>query len=157
VEMIKCPYEPGKMHPADLTRCPSLGLPLQARAEPPPSEDETTGSINTRLDTDDPFAVTVVIQVEKSDRLVTIEDGGEVLLGRDPSSPVADICNDNVSRRHAILHSSGGIVTVTDERSTNGTFVNGQRLAAKEKRPLNAGDCIQLAASPPMFLRVIAK
>jgi two-component system, cell cycle response regulator len=50
-----------------------------------------------------------------------------------------------VSRRHAFLSvDPAGRLTITDEGSTNGTFVNGQRIPAHEPARLGDGDRIQL-------------
>lgn len=45
-----------------------------------------------------------------------------------------------VSRRHAVIHAEQGRYFLEDLGSTNGTFLNGDRLAPKEKRPLKSGD-----------------
>ncbi|MCV4932664.1 FHA domain-containing protein, partial [Escherichia coli] len=54
-----------------------------------------------------------------------------VWLGRDPA---ADVVFDPeavmVSRRHAEIRTTGGEFRLFDNNSFNGTFVNGQRLAA---------------------------
>ncbi len=53
-----------------------------------------------------------------------------------------------VSRFHAIFSvDSGGDVYVGDEASTNGTFVNGARLAARQPVLLQNGDRIQLGTT----------
>ncbi len=50
----------------------------------------------------------------------------------------------NASRRHAILAPSTGGVTVSDLGSTNGTFVNGQRVQQQEAR---AGDVVKFGGT----------
>jgi hypothetical protein len=76
--------------------------------------------------------------------------GQHLVLGRDVGqSPVAQTFApyDNVSRRHStVWMDAGGACFVRDERSTNGTFVNGQRLAPGMEAPLREGDSIRLAA-----------
>jgi ABC-type multidrug transport system ATPase subunit/pSer/pThr/pTyr-binding forkhead associated (FHA) protein len=64
-----------------------------------------------------------------------------LLIGRDPS---ADIMLDSpvVSRRHARLDRSAQDYVLTDLHSTNGTFVNGDRL--ERARPLSPGDVVQI-------------
>jgi pSer/pThr/pTyr-binding forkhead associated (FHA) protein len=50
-----------------------------------------------------------------------------------------------VSRRHAELaREATGAWWVRDAGSCNGTFVNGERLANTEARPLAPGDCVQV-------------
>ena len=67
-------------------------------------------------------------------------------LGRsaDRSITVADIA---VSRRHALVVRADGIYLLQDAGSTNGTFLNGERLAAP--RPLQHGDLIGLGQDAP--------
>src|SRR5436190_4167333 len=50
-----------------------------------------------------------------------------------------------VSRLHACLEYDHEQVVITDLNSTNGTFVNGERLSANQPRRLRAGDRINLA------------
>lgn len=79
-------------------------------------------------------------------RLISLTDGREyaitgpsLLLGRDASCDVV-ITSKNVSRRHAeIMASPKGYVLV--DSSTNGTFVNGQRIEGQHL--LARGDVIQ--------------
>lgn len=56
-------------------------------------------------------------------------------IGRDPSfSPLAESLGafPKVSKRHAEIKLIGGKFVLTDLNSTNGTFVNGRRLAPGE-------------------------
>ena len=54
-------------------------------------------------------------------------DKNEMFLGRDLSNDI--VINDpEISRRHARLYSQGTTYVIEDLGSTNGTFVNGQRL-----------------------------
>ena len=48
------------------------------------------------------------------------------------------------SRRHALLRIMGDVVWVHDNASTHGTFVNGERVALGQGRPLQDGDRITL-------------
>jgi predicted component of type VI protein secretion system len=63
-------------------------------------------------------------------------------VGRDPSCAIRP--PDNlVSRVHACLWLDRGVVCVRDERSSNGTFVNGTRLLPGQVRTLASGDQVQ--------------
>ncbi len=65
-------------------------------------------------------------------------------IGRDAANPIALPDDTNASRRHAILQLSGGQATVVDNGSSNGTFVNGVRIAAQMPHPLQSGDEVQI-------------
>lgn len=68
-------------------------------------------------------------------------DGDQITIGRDSSNGVA-INDAEVSRRHARLNFQGGKYVLEDLGSTNGTFVNGQRLAGPVV--LKPGDVVSL-------------
>jgi len=81
---------------------------------------------------------------------VEVPAGTSVLLGRDPAeSLVAAAFEDceNVSRRHALVTVDDyGHASIRDENSTNGTFVNGDRLLPGTDVRLVDGDTVRLAA-----------
>ncbi|MBI2757403.1 MAG: FHA domain-containing protein [Chloroflexi bacterium] len=66
-------------------------------------------------------------------------EGDQLVIGRDSSSGVA-INDAEVSRKHARLTFQGGKYVLEDLGSTNGTFVNGQRLASPVV--LKSGDVV---------------
>lgn len=68
-------------------------------------------------------------------------EGDQLIIGRDSASGVA-INDAEVSRKHARLTFQGGKYVLEDLGSTNGTFVNGQRLA--NPVVLKSGDVISL-------------
>ena len=54
---------------------------------------------------------------------------------------------ENVSRRHAtVIVDDGGRASIRDENSTNGTFVNGDRVLPGNAVRLADGDIVRLAA-----------
>jgi pSer/pThr/pTyr-binding forkhead associated (FHA) protein len=64
-----------------------------------------------------------------------------ITIGRDITNDI--VINDpEVSRHHARMTRGGGGYTLEDLGSTNGTFINGQRLTGA--RPLASGDLISL-------------
>ncbi len=68
-------------------------------------------------------------------------DKSIVTLGRDITNDI--VINDpEVSRHHCRLTQGGGGFTIEDLGSTNGTFINGQRLTGA--RPLSPGDMVGL-------------
>jgi FHA domain len=91
-----------------------------------------------------------VLQISFPAGNVEVPAGTSVLLGRDPAESLVaaafDGC-DNVSRRHAMITvDDAGHATIRDEHSTNGTFVNGDRLMPGVDVRLVNGDSIRLAA-----------
>ena len=66
-------------------------------------------------------------------------EGDQIDIGRDSTNEL--VINDaEISRRHARLTFQGGKYVLEDLGSTNGTFVNGQRLAGP--RVLKAGEVV---------------
>src|SRR5688572_2001061 len=68
-------------------------------------------------------------------------EGEQLTIGRDSNNGVA-INDAEVSRKHSRLIFQGGKYVIDDLGSTNGTFVNGQRLAGPAV--LKAGDVVSL-------------
>ena len=68
-------------------------------------------------------------------------DGDQIHLGRDAANGVA-INDAEISRKHSRLSFQGGKYVLEDLGSTNGTFVNGQRLAGPVV--LKPGDVVSL-------------
>lgn len=68
-------------------------------------------------------------------------EGDQLVIGRDSSSGVP-INDAEVSRKHARLTFQGGKYVIEDLGSTNGTFVNGQRLVSSVV--LKSGDVVSL-------------
>lgn len=66
----------------------------------------------------------------------------QVILGRERGSADLVLDDPGISRRHAVVRDQGGRVTVEDLDSSNGTFVNGQRIFGVVE--LAAADEIQL-------------
>ena len=63
-------------------------------------------------------------------------------LGREAAD--VTIADNEISKRHAVFRPVGEGVQVEDLGSTNGTFVNGERISA---RPLDVGDTIRLGGT----------
>ena len=52
-----------------------------------------------------------------------------------------------ISRKHCSIVRQGDRYFITDEASSNGTFVNGSRLVPKQYYQINRGDVIRMADS----------
>ena len=70
---------------------------------------------------------------------------GEVILGREPGASGLLLEDPGVSRRHAAVRERAGSITVEDLGSSNGTFVNGERITGEVE--LADGDEVQLGAT----------
>jgi pSer/pThr/pTyr-binding forkhead associated (FHA) protein len=80
-------------------------------------------------------------------------EGDQLNIGRDSSNEIT-INDAEVSRRHARLTFQGGKYVLEDLGSTNGTFVNGQRLAGP--RVLKAGEVVSFGEQIVLVLEVTA-
>jgi CRP-like cAMP-binding protein len=94
---------------------------------------------------------------ENSGALFVLHNEGDTSIGR--HDPVTGVTPDidltdmdterTVSRRHATIHTADKTLTVTETNaSTNGTFVNGDRLDPFAPRTIVDGDVVQLALVP---------
>jgi DNA-binding winged helix-turn-helix (wHTH) protein len=73
---------------------------------------------------------------------------GDNIVGRHPQSAIW-INAASVSRVHACIVVAGGRASVEDRRSTNGTFVNGERVTARH--PLVDGATVTFGSEPAVF------
>ncbi|NWF64129.1 MAG: FHA domain-containing protein [Chloroflexi bacterium] len=80
-------------------------------------------------------------------------EGEQLTIGRDSTNGVA-INDAEVSRKHARLMFQGGKFVLEDLGSTNGTFVNGQRLAGPVV--LKPGDVVSLGEQIVLMYDAIA-
>lgn len=99
------------------------------------------------MDTTKPFRATPqltlkVIKGPDSGLTVSLTER-EISIGRRPTCHVA-LTDVNVSRQHAVIERQGDVYWLSDLGSTNGTFVNGQRVA---RQPLRSGDRIKVGDS----------
>jgi FHA domain-containing protein/uncharacterized protein DUF4388 len=72
-----------------------------------------------------------------------LSDNGEVVIGRSSELDLV-LIEDMVSRKHAKLTLQPGQVTISDLGSTNGTFVNGEKV---KRAQLKEGDRILIGTS----------
>jgi DNA-binding NtrC family response regulator len=88
------------------------------------------------------LAVHVVVLEPPSARLLRLEDGDAVTVGRAPGSTVV-VDDARVSRNHARIGRLGSRVFVRDLRSSNGTQV-GAELVRGQERPLGDGATVRV-------------
>src|ERR1700752_4516713 len=92
----------------------------------------------------------VVLRISFPTGNVDVPACTSVILGRDPAQSLVAAAfgqYDNVSRRHAtVMVDDAGRAMIRDEGSTNGTFVNNERVHPGNEVRLVDGDQIRLAA-----------
>jgi len=81
---------------------------------------------------------------------VSLPREGTVVVGRSRECEVR-LPDADTSRRHAKIVCSGGRFVLHDLASTNGTFVNGERVGERELAP---GDRLQIGANAVTFCQV---
>jgi len=100
--------------------------------------------------------------IENPARLTLRTDSGEMLqefvleklefaIGRAPSSDILLSKDKLTSRRHATIRYENSAYFLTDERSANGTFVNGQQLDEKTPHKLQNGDRVAIGEYEMVF------
>ncbi|MFP4056833.1 MAG: HD domain-containing phosphohydrolase [Candidatus Brocadiia bacterium] len=77
---------------------------------------------------------------QRAGTTVTVPPGGVLSLGRSSESDL-QLLDLGVSRFHCVLECQADNLVVTDLSSSNGTFVNGQRV---KRQPLEVGDSVEL-------------
>ena len=148
---LTCPNCAAQVKPDDLI-CFTCGANLpRSRArgdDTPPANTVMQEYLRPREQTG-PISPTV-LRLSFPTGNVEVPAGTALLLGRDPAeSLVAAAFADyeNVSRRHAtVTVDDGGHASIRDENSTNGTFVNGDRVLPGIAVRLADGDIVRLAA-----------
>lgn len=73
-----------------------------------------------------PYAIRVRTGVEEGE-LYPLFENREITIGRSPTNNIF-VRDKNVSRVHCQIVVTEGVVTLTDLQSTNGTFVNNDRV-----------------------------
>ncbi len=105
----------------------------------------------TDLDIIPPDGLAIIVRGQ--DDPIIIENVQRIVLGRDVRasdfSRVIDLAaysamEKGVSRKHAMLASVSGIYYLNDMASTNGTWLNGNRLMAFRSHELKPGDWVRL-------------
>jgi hypothetical protein len=115
--------------------------PEAAPAPPPPAAGAIPAGAQVRL---------LVLRGLKRNVEYPIYEGLN-FLGRADEKPVDIDLEDQEppdriwsSRQHAVISLENGQLTIEDLNSSNGTFVNRQRIYPGQKQPLNVNDVIQI-------------
>ncbi len=78
-------------------------------------------------------------------------DKAEISIGRAPNSDILLSKDKLTSRRHATVRYENGNYVLRDERSANGTFVNGQQIEEMVPRVLEEGDHVGIGEHELLF------
>ncbi len=122
--------------------------PLTEQAERRQSEDEQLGA-----GTANGKAVSIEVDILNTGRKVLLSAEWEILVGRLDAAhgvfPELDLTADGglehgVSRRHARIYNREGACFVEDLDSTNGTFLNGERLTSYLPFKFQDGDVLSM-------------
>jgi pSer/pThr/pTyr-binding forkhead associated (FHA) protein len=109
-----------------------------------------------------PAAQATMDKIENPANLVLRSDSGAVLqeypldkfemsIGRAPGSDILLSKDKLTSRRHATIHYENGEYILRDERSANGTFVNGQQLEEMTPHTLKDNDHLGIGEHELVF------
>jgi hypothetical protein len=96
--------------------------------------------------------ITLYIESPDGRRQQTVKLENEVTFGRTNLAQIV-IADAQLSRVHAVVWREGDDVWIADENSTNGTFVNGERVALERK--LNDRDEITLGTDTRIFVEIV--
>ena len=77
---------------------------------------------------------------------IALPEAGEASMGRTPEAQI-QVAEEMVSRRHARIVADGGSIQLEDLGSTNGTFINGRKIAPRELLALQLDDRILIGSS----------
>lgn len=140
-------------NPANSARCLNCGSPLDGKETARVARqwmDEVLSRISAQALTPPPgtFALQIVGRAEP----ILIEAKHRMVLGRfSPGAPPPDInlnvfqaSLQGVSRQHAAIVAHGRCYFIEDLGSTNGTWINENRLNPHEPHQLASGDLIRL-------------
>jgi hypothetical protein len=147
---LTCPNCAAEVKPDDLI-CFTCGanLPRQSSRDDTPSPT-TVMQEYLRPDRRARNISAAVLRLAFPTGNVEVPAGTSLLLGRDPAESLVAAAfaqYENVSRRHAtVTMDDAGHATIRDENSTNGTFVNGDRVLPGVAVRLADGDVVRLAA-----------
>jgi len=77
-------------------------------------------------------------------RFFVIYDGERLTIGRDPEVSDVTLMDPAASRRHCTVSKEGGVVRFDDLGSSNGTYLNDERVEGGE---MTVGDCLRIGAT----------
>ncbi len=145
----------GRTRPTPAVEPASATATAQVRAtQPPPAPPETPADASSELDFQMPaidleepepdFSPFFVWSDRHSGRFFVIHEGEELSIGRDPDVCDVTLMDSAVSRKHCILSRTGSTVRIEDNGSSNGTFINEERVHNAE---VHVGDRLRIGTT----------
>ena len=116
-------------------------------------DTDSTTILNNDVDTDSTTILSGNLSTEMVGYLIRRKNGDRIeiyntmfTLGKDSvhSNYLIDD-NRTISRQHAMIRFENGIAKVEDCNSTNGSWLNGEKLISGDAKRLNDGDIIKLS------------
>jgi hypothetical protein len=137
--------------------CLHCGAPLPG-SKPEPAATSSSGDTGVfpSVSEGDPFANSghqAIVRLSAT-REIRLDQGDRLVLGRAEESPLADVCKDNVPSHHAEIYVNELGTFIEDTDSTNGTWVDGERLVPRSPRELWSTASVQLCTDPPLRFTV---
>ncbi|MGB1583043.1 MAG: FHA domain-containing protein [Solirubrobacterales bacterium] len=130
----------GQALSSDAEQCPRCGRAVTLVSPQTPSVDQQSD---------------VVPVLACGEVVLEVGDGCSVDLGRDFETAFASIieAHTNISRHHATVTRRGMSLYITDQSSTNGTFVDDARLPAEVETEITNATTVRLAATLEICLQ----
>lgn len=134
-------------------------LHLGVRSVVDGSPESALGALLSSAGENDRAALTAILDGPADRAMVVIHRGpakgarflidqSEVAVGRSVESPIF-LDDVTVSRKHALIERKGGIFTLRDLGSLNGTYLNNQSISTAD---LTSGDEIQIGKFHMLFI-----
>lgn len=140
-------------------RCGANWPLAQVETEPGTEEVPSQSSMHdSGVKESPPSSYSLVCRCEGRELSLTLAMGETLALGRG-MGPIANICTDNISERHAdIWVTDHGLFIEdvgTDGRgSTNGTYVDDTKIIPRQPVSIEPQSTIHLATDPPLHIEI---
>lgn len=141
----------GRARPEPVPRPPAETETAEARVPSEPAlELEPSSAAEVTVAEPQPSEVSGALMAfyiwndRRSGRFFVVHDGERLTVGRDPDVCDVTLLDAAASRQHCIVSMQGGAVRIEDADSSNGTFVNGERVEGSDLRP---GDRVRVGTT----------
>src|SRR5579864_142622 len=135
-----------------------IGTPIapvfddRTAVEPATVREDGSATVAATLDNHLENPARFIVRDDKGDVLQEYRlEKSETVIGRAPASDILLSKDKLTSRRHAVVRYEHGDYVLSDERSANGTFVNGQQLEELVPRVLKDGDHVGIGEHELIF------